>query len=729
MKITFKKIVLFLLISLVCLDSTHGQNKAVNDSTIVKQEIGDDRNIMLNAASANAGPRNVNIGLPASVGGTTVLENGLPAVFFYWPQMSYKAWRRDATINLIKVRNLGETAVTVGDIGFSVNSFNNLGTDQFQGNIILNSNHFGLINASANISGPVFSNGWKYSIGAYINYDPGTFSVRANNINRYFADKTQIYKAVITKDYFTDNGKGSLSLFYKYAVSTSMGRDLYAPYRYHLDGSVSEINGFKIGNDNYMTGPTVEVRDAETGEIVVRDIMKSYGSASHTIDLIGKNELDNGLLFNYVARFHTANTGHFDPVMTGISVEGDKQNIMALASRKTPIKTFAGLFEVSKKSGKHEWKIGVNESFYSINQFVTEGVRYSQTVEPNPSIIEGSQIFNVNEYHDGTENKTALIFQDRWVASDKFTFNGGMRLEYLNLRGNYINRADIQEDIPYLSSPKTNIKEDWFRKAFMFDAIYNITNSFGLLADINYNELYMHLHNFSSGNDPQFQKSVKIPEAGIGVYYNHSILSLVSKATFIKRSNYRSTMNFTSQGGDVARQVTVFDTQTLGWTTDIIATPFKNFSLHFLLTLQSPEYKNFSGNVNFDSGETQEYNFNDNVVRGISKVLIEIDPSYQWKNLRLWGSARFFSKEYANYTNSLFFKGRWETFAGVNYDFSKNLGFSVTFVNLLNQRGAQGSISGADLFTEEQAQGMEGRILSGTYIRPFTAEFGLSYKF
>jgi hypothetical protein len=60
---------------------------------------------------------------------------------------------------------------------------------------------------------------------------------------------------------------------------------------------------------------------------------------------------------------------------------------------------------------------------------------------------------------------------------------------------------------------------------------------------------------------------------------------------------------------------------------------------------------------------------------------------------------------------------------------NKYLDITATVVNLLNQRGAQGTISGADLFTDSEAKTMEGAILSGTYIRPFTVEFGVKYRF
>lgn len=200
MKLIYKNIFLALALTLVC-SVAHAQQEAKQDSTSLPVEQGDDRNIMLNAESANAGPRNVNIGLPASVGGTTVLENGLPVVFFFWPEMPYKAWRMDATINRTELLNLGQTAIGVGDVGFSMSTYDNLGTDKFQGAVALNSNHFGLLNGTANISGPLSKNGLKFSLGAFVNYDPGTYSVKQNNIDRYFSDQTQLYKVALTKDY------------------------------------------------------------------------------------------------------------------------------------------------------------------------------------------------------------------------------------------------------------------------------------------------------------------------------------------------------------------------------------------------------------------------------------------------------------------------------------------------------------------------------------------------
>ncbi|NDV83286.1 TonB-dependent receptor [Bacteroides sp. 51] len=716
----------------------YAQQTAKADTTKVKEA---DRNVMLNAASANAGPRNVNIGLPASVGGTTVLENDLPVIYFFWPEMPFKSWRMDGMTNGVKLLDLGQTAINIGDVGFSVGTYDNMGTDKFQGNIGINSNHFGLLNGTANVSGPLNNKGLKYSVGAYVNYDPGTYKVSKNDIDRYYNDQMQLYKIALTQDYKFSTGKGSITAFYKYADTKSMTMSQYAPYIYHLDGSVSELDGFKIGRDSYLSGQKFTVEDAETGQIAERDALKDYGSKSHTLDFIGKNTFDSGLYFNYIIRLHSAKSGLYLPIMTGIMEQtytdangnektGNVQGVMALASRKTPIKSLTSLFEVGKKSGNHDWKVGLNQWIYDVDKFTTEGAIYSQTVEANPQRIPGSEVYGMNEYHDGTENKTALFITDKWDIANVLTLNLGARFEYQSLRGNYIdNKKNEGSTLPYLSREKTDIDKDWFNKAFMASAVYKMTSRFGLLGEVTYNEQAGHLENYSAGNEPNLKKS-KIPGAGFGVFFNHPLFNVVSKATYIKRDEYRSTVNFTSAAGTVARPTVSYDIETIGWTTDIVTNPFKNFNLHFLFTIQAPKYKNYAGTVDFGNGETPvSYNFNDNTVTGVSKILLEIDPSYQWKDLRIWASARYFSKEYANLTNSLTFKGRWETFAGANYNLGKNLELSASVVNLFNQRGAQGTISGADLLTGDEVKDMEGAVLSGTYIRPFTVEFGVKYKF
>ncbi|MCC8147285.1 MAG: hypothetical protein LIO93_12810 [Bacteroidales bacterium] len=742
---------ILLLGSILCaspLFSQENHELIVTDSIVaVISEQPNDRNVMLNAASANAGPREVNIGLPASVGGTTVLENGLPVVYFYWPEFPFMAWRMDASINNVQLLDLAQTAIHVGDVGFSVGTFDNLGSDTYRGNGGVSSNHFGLINGDLNISGPL-GNGFKFTVGAFANFDPGTYTNEYTE--KYFSDQTVIAKLGLTKDYsFGNRGRGSVSLLYKFVDSKSMTMQQYAPYLYKEDGKVSEIDGFKIGGDSYITNQRITLKNAFTGVYEERDAVEDYGSVSHTLDLIGKNTFDNDLNFNYIVRGHTAKAGIYLPIMTGVEQatpgtftyadDGSPytgeyaQGAMVIASRKTPVKSLTSLFEVGKISGQHDWNVGLNVWVYDIDKFVSESALYYQEVAPNPRKLISSTVGanaygnfgEGNEYHNGTESKTAVFVTDKWTISDVVDLNLGARMELQTLRGDYIDNNTPRAEI-YAETPKTRINETFFNKAFTASAVYKVTGQFGILGEATYNEQAGHLENYSAGNYPDLKKS-KIPGAGLGVFFNHPLFNIVSKATYIQRDEYRGTVNF-SHPEDVSRverAAVQYDIQTFGWTTDVVATPFENFNLHFLFTFQAPKYKNYSGTVFNDI----QYNYDDKYVTGISKVLIEIDPSYQWDKVRLWASARYFSKTYANLPNTLEFAGRWETFAGANYSFNPNLDLNVTIVNLFNQRGAQGTISGTDLLTEEQAREKQNTVMSGTYIRPFTLEFGLKYRF
>ena len=743
---------LMALAGLLSSTTAFAQEKAVADTLKVKtksEEHKSDRNVMLNAAN-NTGPRDVNIGLPASVGGTTVLENGLPVVYFFWPELPTKAWRQDIMINKVQLLDLGQTAIKIGDVGFSVSTFDNLGTDQLHGVGTLNSNHFGLLRGDINLSGPLNKKGLKFSAGAYLNYDPGAF--KAQGLPKYYSDKTQMYKGALTQDYSFQGGTGTITAMYKYTNTEGL-RQSYAPFMYKKGGKIEEIDGFKMGGDSYYenTGK-IMLKDAFTGEYVNRDVIKDYGSESHTLDFIWKNTLDNGLHLNMISRYHAGKIGNYLPIMTGVNTVGDDkytyadtgeayagndvQGVLVLATKRRPLKSLMSTFEVGKKSGNHDWNIGLNQWNYQINKYATEGAIYYQEVAANPRklIKAGSPVNDYGnmpgglEYHNGSENKTALFITDKWDVADAFTLSLGARLEYQNLRGDY---QDRELNLDNLNGPKTKINKDWLNKAFMLNAVYKMTSSFGLLGEVNYNEQGGHLENYNVGQDPKIKQS-KIPGAGFGVYFNHPMISLVSKATYIQRDEYRTTVNFSNPNNptDVRREITNYDIQTLGWTTDILASPFKGFNLHLLVTVQSPKYKNFAGKVAFPDGTIAEYDFSDKIVTGVSKVLLEIDPSYTWENLRVWGSARYFSKQYFNKPNTLDLEGRWETFAGANYKLNKFLDFNVTVVNLLNQRGASGSIPDGDLITTtEAAESKYNTIMSGTYIRPFTVEFGVKYNF
>lgn len=743
---------IYLILSILLLvfgaQGLKAQNKS--DSIRAKASNESDRNVMLNASS-NVGPREVNIGLPASVGGTTILQNGMPVCFHFWPELPTSAWRQDATLTKFGLKSITETAIDAGVIGYSVTSEDNRGTDKFHIRGSINSNHFGLLNGSASISGPL-GNGFKYVLGAYINLDPGTFDPKG--YTKYYADNTKLYKVGLTKDYKTRNGKGSLTLFYRYANHKGM-LSFTAPYYYDKGGKVREYNGFKIGNDSYLqnTG-TMYMQDAYTGNIEERNPIDDYGTTSNAFDLLWDHQFNNGLKLKWDTRYRSAKSGINSTIMSNVASAGNNytymdgtpytgeyvQNSMYMATRKTPIKTFLTTFEASKQSGQHFWTLGLNEWNYSAKDYTTEVVGFTQEVNDNPSLllpvgsntanyVNGMHGFNsFMEYHNGSMNKLALIAKDKWDISNLITVNLGARLEYLALRGQYIKVGDRSNGM--LDKSKLSpIKNDWLNKNATANILYKITRKIGAVGDFMYAEQGGILGNYNTGADKEIKQS-QINLASIGAYFNDRIINVVSKLSFIKRTNYSGNTNFIHPTtGLVSRTVIGYDVKTFGWTTDFIFKPVKMFNLHFLITLQDPQYSNYKGMLNFSDGTTRDYDFEGKSVTGISKVLLEIDPSFNYKKFRLWASARYFSKQYANLANTLSFEGHWETFAGANYMLNKNINFHVNVTNVLNQRGASGTISGTDLMTPEEAESREGTVMTGSYILPFTVKFGVNFNF
>jgi hypothetical protein len=729
------------------INAIYGQssNTAIKkDSTAVAS--GSDRNVMLNAAD-NKGPREINIGLPSTVGGTTIIENGLPVVYYFWPQLPTTAWRADASIGKIGLLKMGEVAITTGDIGFAVNTETRLGGDKLSVSGQLSTNHFGLIRATANVSGPI-KDGWGYTASSIVNLDPGTYDLKFKT----WEDNTQIHRLGITKRLGT---KGEISLLYKYARSASFSN--YGPFFYKKDGKISELDNFRLGRDSYLPSDgIVRVKELFGDKYHTKDLSSADAfTDSHTLDLLGNYQFDNNLKLKYVFRYHNARsvTQSMRPTVTSLAnddfVYADNpteeykgkyvQGMLAkFSERKTPVRSFTSRVELSKKTAKNSWRIGINEWYYSVDKFSDNSSSFYQEVASAPrKLIRKSSVaagnldpfygYNGNVgYHNGYENKLALYATNEWKASRNFMISAGARFTHYTLNGDFLpyNRKTFN----YKIDEPVKFHNTWYMKAFTLNAVYNITSKFGVLAEATYNEDRPRLENYSGAVYPSLKLS-SVPMGQVGVFFNHDMLSVVSALTYIKKTNYQKRLTLTNPNNDDDTQqfTTYYDIATLGWTTDIVATPVKNFNLHLLLTIQKPAYKNYSGVVDFNSTDSEKYDYSDKIVSGVSKVLIEIDPSYKWKNLKIWASARYFSKQYANLTNSLFFAGRWETFAGLNYKYNKHFDYGLTVVNPLGQRGAKGSINGSDLATDPEP--FYGTIVSGSYIRPFTVEGSVKFRF
>ncbi|MCD8184454.1 MAG: hypothetical protein LUE99_16825 [Bacteroides sp.] len=753
--------------------------KVAKTDTVAAPKAGGTVNMMLNA-SADNGPRVVNIGLPASVGGTTILENGLPVSYDYMGIMPTSLWRQDAGIQKFEVLNVVQTALLASDVGVSVSTYTNRGTSKFRGSAAFNTNSFGLLRGDVGVSGPL-KNGFQYSLTAFVNMDPGTY--RSNVAT--FMDQTQIYKGVLNKKYRS----GQIGLQYKFAYCATISAK-QSSYIYRSNGKVDALPGFKIGRDAYLEQlGDLHVINPLTGEAEVWDAMSDLASTSHVVDLFGDHHFNNGMVLDYTLRYQYSNSGLYNPYLTSISpntitqdasgnyvypyyyannVNGYGsgqlspytgeyvQNGMMIAAPSSEKNTVMARFELSKITDKHHWMVGFHNWYYNANKVTMATYNYMFEVAPNPKGLVGTksdQFGNSSynaamQYYNGIDNKMALVATERWTPNRKLDIDLGIRLEWQRIDGDWYSAADRKAapDATWISGNTTDVKKDWFNVNFTANATYKAFKNTGLLGEVMYIQQAGKLSSYAGADDPNIEKC-EIPGFSLGLYYNNPYFSVVSKFTKIKRTNFKNNSTFNATWTDdqypgetfsaTTKQASSYDVSTMGWTTDVLITPFKGFNLRLLLTLQNPKYENYVMTINYEAksqnGGTSTYqemvNNNGNVARSVSKTLIEIDPSYSFGDFRVWASARYFSKEYANYPNTLTFAGRWETFAGIDYKYDKNVSFSISAVNLLNQSGAQGSISGTNTTTAEMATALYDKPLCGTYIRPFTIEFKTKVRF
>lgn len=148
------------------------QPVAVNDTINSKKAETSERNVMLNASDANK-PREIQIGLPSE--DVNVYENGLPAVYSSTVHKLATHWRSDASLGEMGLMTPSESAITTGNIAYSVNAFSKLEQKEFKGVVNYHTNHFGWQNVDMNISGDIGEH-WLYTASVYQNFDPGSFA-------------------------------------------------------------------------------------------------------------------------------------------------------------------------------------------------------------------------------------------------------------------------------------------------------------------------------------------------------------------------------------------------------------------------------------------------------------------------------------------------------------------------------------------------------------------------
>ena len=709
-----------------------------------------DRGVMLNAESASV-PRDISIGLPTSDSGASIVEDGVKHSYSFVKGRYH--WAGGNAYSSAKLRSLAESIIKTGDIGIVLESTTKTGGDRLEGAFSFKTSTFGQINLDAAVSGPI-RKGWYYSVGAFVNLDPTS----VNAPGRVFVDNRQIFKAAITKRWTN----AEFNIFYKFSLSKdNLGGYSEAPFIYNGDGSVSAIKGYKIGRSCYFPADDhITYMDLMTGEIKKGNMGKMDDRRVHDIVLKGVFNTSSGWLLKGTLHGCLAPENRWaKSVLSGIDkaeggflkngkavtlsdgtpYNGDIQNrVVSIVDARSLDVT--ALFEAGKKWARHELDLGLELA--TVHQYErTSATRMAHTVSADPVrlYMDGQETWGHNmnsQYVSGYRNVAVVYGFHNWNVTDRFFVKTGVRVRALNQSCDGAHNLDgdvsnSKTDGFYLKNgvaKVTNVTLNRLEGHATLYGTYRLAKGLYLMGEGFYSLTNKAMSYFKTTNVPSLKAIGNAMGRG-GLMYQNSWMNVTGMVSYITCWNCAATVSVTEQinGQSETQDYTAqYGMGNLGFNLDGNV-HWGGFNLHLMCTVQDPKYKNYDNTFVFSDGSTKTISYNGKYATGISRVELEIDPSYTYKDWRFWLSARYFSRQYASRTNLAYFNGRWETFGGVDWNVIKGLKLSLNVVNWLFQTGPKGSIDSVDTISDPAD--LQGILMAGKYMRPFEVNLSISYKF
>ncbi|MGI6243958.1 MAG: hypothetical protein ACOYJK_10605 [Prevotella sp.] len=281
---------------------------APQDSVPENKEVKN-RNVMLNASADNQ-PRQISIGLPASLS-PIIYEDGLPVSYNIWPCLPFLYWTTTAQHGSMGLMSLGESAITNGAVNYAVLSKTRVGGEKFEGHVNYTTNIFNKQTFDLSLAGPI-AKGWSYSLGAYVNLDPGSNKLA----DVQYANDQKIIKASLSKTW--NEGRGKFNIFYRYAYTKSLS-DAYGPFIYVGDGSVKEYDGFKLGHDGFLpANGEITYLDVMTGETKTIDRKRNTHALNNSVIANLNYSFDNGMNLDVTSKYNYSNAYYTTMALAGV---------------------------------------------------------------------------------------------------------------------------------------------------------------------------------------------------------------------------------------------------------------------------------------------------------------------------------------------------------------------------------------------------------------------------
>ena len=720
--------------------------------TLGSGERRSNQNVLLNASSTSQ-PRVISLGIPQW--GTAILEDGLPASMYtdFFP--GFWSWHSGLSTESMELTRLDESALQLGNTGFYPMSVSRTGALRPEAAVTYTVNHYGRNLVDLNVATPL-GRGWGLDLNVYQDLNRGS-----NHLDlTYLQEHIQYYKAGVSKAFPDGSGRFFATYLYTKVLNLS---DPYGPFIFVGDGSVAPYGDFVLGQDQYLPATaTFDYIDIADGQRKSRRFVEDGGMSFHVLTAGMERRLAGGATLSLSTRLRLAHCDLTEAMLGSIedahllsgysNVDGTpyvgKVQTRYMLYHQDDCDEWFTTATLKGRSGRSEWLLGANAWLNrTIDHVMTTNFAYEAKKDP-AALRYGGDLFYVPNtgamFFEGTQGRFALFGQNQWTLSPRLTLRAGLRLEYSTVRGEGAHNLDGKENNTRgtgwsLASPgvtRTPVSVGNANGAATLVALYRFNEAWGLEFDAIATRQHAEIWQYAEETLPPTLPKDNLLARG-GFNYKNSWLDLQSMLMWYRQNNNYYTALWTHEltrpaGGYPAGYKesifvgSLYSMQVLGWTTDALVSA-GNFHFHGLLTLRSPRYCDYRFQPRFSDGYTETFDFSGRYITGSPAVEMELEPSYSPGKWRFWLSARYYSRQYVNITNSLFFKARWETFGGIDYSLSDRVSFSLNVVNFLNQKGASAGIQAASLATDPAP--FKNYLTAGTYIRPFTLEFSTSLKF
>jgi iron complex outermembrane receptor protein len=297
----------------------------------------------------------------------------------------------------------------------------------------------------------------------------------------------------------------------------------------------------------------------------------------------------------------------------------------------------------------------------------------------DPNGFTQYSFFNLAADYDATEY--SLYVADEWQINDALRIDGGIRYDKEDVSGDISNAVTSNLDgnlaTPWdnttsLAGPRSHLDDDFDNVAFSIGFNYEITDQHAIFGHYTDSSKLPHFDDLRNGI------RVKDNVTNVELGYKTSLDGFVVFATLFQTEFDNVPFQDILAGGQtVVRRA---ETRTRGLELEGEARPIDPLSIRFSITLQKPEYQNFSGSVIDNTGNT---------IRRIPKTMARITPSFSFMEDRAHAylTYSYIGKRFANDENTIALPKYSKVDAGVIFDVGQAWSFQIAGDNLTDEVG------------------------------------------